>query len=144
VPADVGISVENLAELRRILRKAEDVDRLGEFRRVLKDAAETVAGEARERVPVRSGRARKSIRAGVSGAKAVVIGGKKSVPYYGWLDFGSRTPVTGNPRSVGPWKGSGAGPSEGRFIYPAISEKRGQVVRELEQKMKHVLKGAGL
>jgi hypothetical protein len=58
-----------------------------------------------------------------------VSGGKRSVPYYGWLDFGSRTPIRGRPRSVGPWKGTGAGPKKGRFLYPAIDRNADNIRR---------------
>jgi hypothetical protein len=100
---------------------------VAEVRDGLKKAAGIVANEAQSRVPVRSGAARASIRATAAGNKAYVVGGKARVPYYGWLDFGSRRPVSGNPRSRGPWSGSGVGPPKGRFIYAAIDAKERQV-----------------
>ena len=39
-------------------------------------------------MPVKSGRARASVKSGVSGNNAYVQSGKKAVPYVGWLDFG--------------------------------------------------------
>lgn len=116
---DVGVEVSGLKELRKALRDA-DPALAKELSRRLKTAADMVATDAKGRVPVQSGRARGSIRPSVSGNKAYVVGGKAKVPYYGWLDFGSRRPTTGNLRSRGPWAGSGRGPKEGRFIYPAI------------------------
>jgi HK97 gp10 family phage protein len=123
----VEIRVEGLAELRKAFRKIGDTDSLAEVRDGLKKAAGIVANEAQSRVPVRSGAARASIRATAAGNKAYVVGGKARVPYYGWLDFGSRRPVSGNPRSRGPWSGSGVGPPKGRFIYAAIDAKERQV-----------------
>jgi HK97 gp10 family phage protein len=125
----VGIKVEGLSQLNRALKAIDAMDERKELRVALKAAAEVVAQDAQRRTPVRSGRARGSIRAGVTTKGAYVAGGKKSVPYYGWLDFGSRSPRSGNPRSVGPWRGSGTGPKEGRFIYPALRSKYDEVVR---------------
>ena len=121
------IRVTGLADLRRDLRRAGDMENLRELREGLRDAADVVAQEARTRVPVRSGAARDSIRATAGGNTAYVKGGKARVPHYSWLDFGSRTPNRGNPRSVGPWSGTGAGPTGGRFIYPAIDAKEREV-----------------
>lgn len=126
--ADVTIRVEGLAELRRALTRLGDIEARGDLRDGLKEAAGIVAREARSRVPSRTGRAAASVRPVAGGNKAYVAGGKKAVPYYGWLDFGSRTPRMGNARSVGPWTGSGKGPSKGRFIYPALDAKERQVV----------------
>ena len=118
-----GVRVEGMRELRRALRTAQDTDALRELREGLRDAAAVVVRDAKGRVPSRSGRARDSIRATAGGNSAYVKIGKARVPYAAWLDFGSRTPNSGNPRSVGPWAGSGAGPRGGRFIYPAIEAK---------------------
>ena len=137
------IRVEGLGQLRRALRQVEDPAPLGELRQGLKQAADIVATEAKRRIPSRSGRARSAVRAVSSGNQALVVGGKKNVPYYGWLDFGSRTPVTGNPRTVGPWSGSGTGPSGGRFIYPAIEAKERQVVDAIDDAVGAVLRKAG-
>jgi len=66
----------------------------------MKKLAEIVAVRARAKVPVgagpqtahstsgKPGAARASIRPVMAGGGAAVIGGRKSVPYYGWLDFG--------------------------------------------------------
>ena len=127
---NAGINVEGLKEFRRDLKKI-DPELVKELRTELLSIATEIALETRQRVPTGpTGRARASVRAGVSGNNAYVAGGKASVPYYGWLDFGGRTPVTGNPRSVGPWKGSGPGPRSGRYIYPTIVRNK----RDIEQK----------
>jgi hypothetical protein len=128
-----------LADLRRALRKAEQVDNLGQLRDGLKKAANIVADDAKSRVPVRSGAARGSLRATAGGNRAYVVGGKAKVPYYGWLDFGSRSPRTGNPRSVGPWAGSGTGPAKGRFIYAALDDRERQVVEAVSDAVNDAL-----
>lgn len=121
--------MEGLAELRRDLRKAEKVEDAAELRAGMKKAANVVAVETRSRMPVKSGMAQNSVRAVSGGNKAYVVGGRAKVKYYGWLDFGSRSPISGRRRSVGPWKGSGRGPKEGRFIYPAIKAKQDDVTK---------------
>lgn len=137
------IRVEGLAELRRALRQVDDPDALPELRAGLKDAAEVVARDARGRVPSRTGRARDSIRATAGGNRAFVVGGKARVPYYGWLDFGSRRPISGRPRSVGPWSGSGVGPDKGRFIYPAIDANETQIARICEEAISKAMRRLG-
>ena len=141
---NVEIRVEGLAGLRRALKEAEQIERRNELRDGLKAAADAVAKDAKRRVPVRSGAARDSLRATAGGNRAYVVGGKARVPYYGWLDFGSRSPVQGNPRSRGPWAGSGTGPAKGRFIYPALDAREAQVVRLVEHAVSEVLRKAGL
>jgi hypothetical protein len=126
---NASIQIEGLAEFRRDLKKIDD-QLVKELRVDLLAIAKEIAKETQRRVPERTGSAKRSIRAGVSGNNAYVAGGKKAVPYYGWLDFGSRTPRRGRSRQTGPWKGSGAGPKGGRFIYPTIAANR----REIEQK----------
>ena len=136
MPAEV--QVQGLAAFRRGLKQIDPAlqkELRGEFLQI----GERVATGARARVPQgKTGRAAGSIRAGVSGNNAYVQGGKSTVPYYGWLDFGARTPVSGRPRSVGPWKGSGVGPKRGRFIYPAIDENRQHIEQASANAMERV------
>jgi hypothetical protein len=137
------IRVEGLGQLRRALRQIDNPDALGQLRDGLKAAAEIVAADARNHMPSRTGRAKSSVRAVASGNQALVIGGKATVPYYGWLDFGSRTPVHGNPRSVGPWRGSGQGPPAGRFIYPAIERNERRIVHAVGEAVEDTIRKAG-
>ena len=135
-----SVRVEGLAELRRDLRRAERTDDLRELRDGLRSAADIAAQETRSRVPQRSGRARDSIRATAGGNRAFVVGGKARVPYFGWLDFGSRNPKTGQSRSTGPWAGSGTGPNGGRFIYPAIEAKDHQIAEAVSEAIEAALR----
>ena len=137
--ARAEIRVEGLAELRRALKNAEQVDDMADLRDGLKRAAGVVARDAQGRVPSRTGRARGSVRAVSGGNKAYVAGGKKAVPYYGWLDFGSRSPRSGQSRSTGPWANSGKGPKRGRFIYPAITAKEREIVHLVQQAVSQAL-----
>lgn len=124
-----GVDAVGLKEFRRGLNRI-DPELTKQLRRELLEIGQDVANDARMTVPVgRTGRARGSVRAGVSGNNAYIAGGKATVPYFGWLDFGSRTPRSGRPRSVGPWKGTGPGPYKGRFIYPAIARNQSNIER---------------
>lgn len=114
-----GIKIEGLKELRRMVGKLPEV-KTG-LRQDFLALGKKIASDAASRVPKKSGRAASSLRAGVSGNNAYIAGGKANVPYFGWLDFGSREPIVGNLRSQGPWLDSGKGPTGGRFIYPAIA-----------------------
>lgn len=116
--ASAGIQVEGLKELRKSIARLPEVK--DGLRQDFLAIGKTIAKDAASAVPKKSGRAAGSIRAGVSGNTAYVAGGKKVVPYFGWLDFGSRTPRSGVARTKGPWKKSGKGPARGRFLYPAI------------------------
>jgi HK97 gp10 family phage protein len=140
------IRVDGLKELRRDLRAADrKVDR--KLATKLKRAAEIVAADARDRVPTgpgAGGHAADSIKAGVSGPKAFVKGGGDAVPYYGWLDFGTRSPNTGQPRSVGPWAGTGKGPAEGRFVYPAIEANSEEVTNQVRKAVDEALNEVNL
>lgn len=137
------IRVHGLAELRKALRQIEDAEGLREVREGLKRGADIVAREAKTRVPSRTGTTASSIRATAGGNRAFVVGGKAKVPWYGWLDFGSRTPRTGNARTAGPWKGSGKGPRKGRFIYPALDARESDVAREVEEGLVDAIRRAG-
>lgn len=137
------IRVEGLAELRKALKKAERVDTSVELRRGLKEAAGIGADEAKRRARGFSSRAADTIRPLSGGNRAFIAGGKAALPWYGWGDFGSRTPVSGNPRSVGPWAGSGRGPTGGRWIYPAIEAKERQIVDRAAEAVFHALRSAG-
>lgn len=133
------IRVEGLAELRRDLTRAGQMDARGDLRDGLKAAADIVAVKARGNASQFSQRASDSIRATAGGNRAFVVGGRSSLPWYGWADFGSRTPVSGRPRSVGPWAGSGKGPAKGRFIYPAIDSTESAVVAAVARSVSNAL-----
>jgi hypothetical protein len=137
------IGIEGLAETRSALRQMGDADKLVEVRDALKVAAGIAAADARGRVPSRSGTAAGSIRPLAGGNTAYVAGGTAGVPYYGWLDFGSRRPVRGNPRSRGPWAGSGKGPHKGRFIYPAIDARSADISEAVGGGIDKLIRKAG-
>jgi hypothetical protein len=124
--AGAEVRVTGLIETRNKLRKL-DPSLKQVLPKELRGIADFVAKEARQKVPTRSGAAAASIRSRSSQTTATVVAGKKKVPYYGWLDFGTRNPRAGQARSVGPWAGTGQGPKGGRFIYPVIKRNRKRI-----------------
>lgn len=71
----VYANVSGLREIRRDLISADK--RYGpELRKVLKETAEIVASDARMDIPVLTGKAKKSLKAGTSGAASVIRGGQ--------------------------------------------------------------------
>lgn len=126
MPGKGVVDSSDIAKLRRSLN-AIDKNLTKEFRKEFLVIGQEIASDARAAVPSKSGRAAGSIRAGMSGNNPYVAGGKKSVRYYGWLDFGSRKPKSGRKRSVGPWAGTGKGPKRGRFIYASVYRNRKKI-----------------
>jgi hypothetical protein len=120
-----AVRVEGLAELRKSLGDIGGKPLQKHFRnRMLKVGESVVAPAIREKIPVKTGRSRASIKAGVSGNKAYVQGGKATVPWFGWLDFGGTLkPVGGRKNTI-----VRARPKGGRYIYPTIHEKQPQIV----------------
>lgn len=137
------IQITGLKELRSKLKALEDTANSRQVKNALMDAADYVATRVRQKVPHRSGRAAASVAAFAQLNRAGVKGGG-SVPYYGWLDFGSRRPVYGNPRSVGPWSGSGTGPARGRYIFPTVDEQSDRIVEMTANGLEQVIRDAGL
>jgi hypothetical protein len=129
-----------IKEIRRGLLKS-DKQLAPEIRKVFKATAEIAASEARSRMvsdgAVLSGVAKKSIKAGTSGANATIRGGtneKGKVPYYGWLDFGGTIRPRGTPivRDVIKTPGNRW---NGRYIYPAMRDKVEEAARFLNDRI---------
>lgn len=134
-----AVSVEGLAELRRALGKID-----GELPKVLRakliPIGKRIADRARGMVPVRSGRAAASVRSGVSGNRAYVQGGKASVPYYGWLDYGGTLrPSGGRRNTITRPKIAG-----GRYLFPAIEAMASQTARAAADAFEDTARQAGL
>lgn len=121
-----AIAVEGLVELRKALLEAGGLPLQKKLRARFLKIGQEVAAEAKTHVPVKTGRARDSIRAGASGTTAYVAGGKSTVSYYGWLEYGGVLKPTGNRRNTisRPRKPGG------RYLYPAIEKKRDRIQSE--------------
>lgn len=129
------IRVQGLAEFSRNLKKL-DSDLPKALRIALNDAADVVVGEARPRVPRRSGRAAASIKARSTRTAARVQEGGRRAEYMPWLDFGGRV---GRNRSVRrPFI------KEGRYIYRAYFDNSSRFQAVLEQALIDVARSAGI
>lgn len=115
---EIGTALDNLPEEIDKRLKAE-----------LTAVAEMIAVGARGRMPTDTGHAKSSVVAGVAGPWPFVKGGGSVAPYYGWLEYGTRRPRRGRPRSVGPWANTGQGPADGRFVGPEIAEQHDEFVK---------------
>ena len=130
-----GVKVEGLDQLRRDLRKV-DKDLPKEVGKAGKAAADIVAQAAKRRIPSKTGKTARAMRAKVSYGGGAVVFGNARVPYAGWLDFGGKRP---RDRGI-----SRTPLHEGRFVYPALEANRDRVVREYADAVDDVLRKADL
>lgn len=135
------IEIEHLRELQAAL-KAADGESQKQIRVVFNQAADVVAGGARRRLPVRSGRARGSIKPLSQQRLAKVVAGSGRVPYYGFLDFGNA-----------PGRGRGVGRGDthprrfvpgGRYLYPSWDANRRSILDAMAAGIVAVAETAGL
>lgn len=131
------IKIEGLREFVRDLKKI-DSD-LPKMVRVANNmAADVVVGYARPRVPSRSGRARRSVKAKSTRTKVRVVGGGNRARHYPWLDFGGKV---GRNRSVSrPFR------KDGRYIYKGyfLSRDSGEFQEVLTKALLDVARQAGV
>lgn len=134
--AQSEIRVEGLRELGSSLRKAGN-GLQNDLKAAHKASADIVVREAKSRAPVKTGRLRDSLKSLASVRNARISGGKKTVPYYGWIDFGGTIAPKGTAIKRTYLK-------EGRIMYPAISAKRDEIVNKYERQVREILRKAGL
>lgn len=130
-----AVKIEGLREFQRNLR-ALDRELPKALRVAFNGAADLIVDEARPRIPVRSGRARASVKARSTQTSARVVGGSRRVPYYPWLDFGGRV---GRRNSV-----SRAFLPRGRYIYAAYDRRRPEFEDGMRDAIVTVARQAGL
>src|SRR5687768_4345918 len=121
--AGEAIRVEGLKELRQALGQIGGPPLQKNLRSRFKKVGDEVAADIRPTVPAKSGRARQSLRSGVSGNKAYIQAGGTAAPYFGWLDWGGDLkPTGGRKNTIRRQRRPG-----GRYIYPGIDRKRGRI-----------------
>lgn len=131
---DATIHVKGLKEYQKALRNIDKS--LGpELRKGLNEVAEIVAKTARPLVPVRSGRAVASIKAGSTQRGANLKVGGNAAPHFLWLDFGGRV---GRNKSVKRPFIPG-----GRYVYPSLKAKRDEAIAKLEEVLDRLAKQEG-
>jgi len=134
MPNDATLKVDGIRDLQKALRQ---IDRAmaKELAAGLAEAADIVAGAARRKVPVRTGRAAASIKTRKSQRTAALAVGGNKAPYYGWLDFGGHV---GRAKSVKrPFLRTG------RYIYPTLADKADEVRAKVDEVMARLATDAG-
>jgi Bacteriophage HK97-gp10, putative tail-component len=132
-----ALKVDGLAQFSRNLRKL-DADLPKQLRVALNTAAQQLVDDARPRIPTRTGKARKSLRAASTRTAVRIRAGGRRAPYYPWLDFGGKV---GRNKSV-------ARPfyKDGRFIYKSYRDltRAGTFQATLSQALLGVVRSAGI
>lgn len=129
------IKVKGMVELQRALKDL-DGESQKEIRVVLNRVAETVAQGAARRVPVRTGRARASLRAKSSQRETKVSGYGRKAPYGPWLDFGGKV---GRDKSLRRPFVHG-----GRYLYPTLAAQRPNLVKAITEGLEELMQRKGL
>jgi hypothetical protein len=128
--AQPAIRIEGGRELRRAFREAGDD--MSDLKDLHKRLADDVAGTAKTKVPVRSGRLQRSIRgSGTKTAARIRAGnnrksGPTSVPYAGPIHFG--------------WGARGIRPQP--FLYEALDDRRDEVVDAYNRQVREIIRKA--
>lgn len=130
-----AVRIEGLAEFNRALRRM-DKDAPKALRLAMNDSANIIVGWARPRIPRRTGRAARSVKAQSTRTLARVVGGGARVPYYPWLDFGGRTGRDGTAQR--PFQ------TRGRYIYEGYFQNRRLFTQTLEKSLRQIVTDAGL
>lgn len=132
---EAAIRIEGLKEFTKAL-KALDSDLPKMVRLALNKAAGVVVDYGRARIPRQSGRAAATIRPRSTRTAVRVIEGSNRAPYVPWLDFGG---AVGRQKSV-----KRRFYSEGRYLYPALTDEKDAIKAALESALTSVVEAAGL
>lgn len=136
------IEIQHLRDLQRALKDGGEGAQK-KLRVVFNEAAETVIGGARSRVPRGdTGKARASLKPRSGQREAMVVGGGNKAPYFGFLEFGNK--VHGG-------HGVGRGDSVprkfvqgGRYIYPSWAANRKSILVGLADALTELARESGL
>lgn len=129
------IKIEGLAEFNRDLKKlGSDLPKA--LRLAHNEAAQLIVNYAAPRVPRKTGKAARTVKAKSTRTESRVSGGSARASYYPFLDYGGR---------VGPRK-SVKRPflKEGRYLYPALAANYDRFAALLEEKLIDVAREAGV
>lgn len=132
-----AIKIQGLREFQKSLKKL-DKDLPKALRIAFNEAADSVAADARRRVPKRSGRAAGSIRSRSTQVSVRITEGGSRAPYMPWLDFGGRV---GRKRRV-----QRTFLKDGRYLYASYFKRRdsGEFQEDLQKALIKVATEAGL
>lgn len=130
-----AIKIDGLAQFVRNLKKL-DADLPKALRVGFNDAAQIIIDYAKPKVPHRSGKAARTIKARSTSSSVRVSEGGKSAPYMPWLDFGGRV---GRHKSIRrPFF------KEGRFLYAGLNANYDKVHDAVEAALLDAARSAGV
>lgn len=129
------IKITGLRDLQAALKEL-DGESQKLLRTTLNEVAEGVAAGARRRVPVKTGKARASVKAASSQREARVKGGGAKASYYPWLEFGGKV---GRKHSVRRPYVAG-----GRYIYATYAANRDGIMKGLDTAVGRLIDQTGL
>ncbi|HEX6969406.1 MAG TPA: HK97 gp10 family phage protein [Micromonosporaceae bacterium] len=134
-----AVKVEGLRELSRNLKKIGP-DMPKALRLGLNKVADLVVQDAKPRVPTRTGRAAKTLRAASTRTASRIRAGGKRAPYYPWLDFGGTITRGGRGTISRPFY------KDGRYIYKSLADLRtsGKFEQTLTDSLLDVIRQAGI
>lgn len=135
MPIVDAVQIAGLAEFRRSLRALGPAAPKA-LRVAGNQAAALVVDTARPRVPTRSGRAAKSIKARSTQSAVKIASGGRTAPYMPWLDYGGK--VGRNDTAKRPFV------ADGRYVYPAYHAVKGQFEGLLRTALQTIADEAGL
>lgn len=129
------IKIDGLKAFSRNLRTL-DSELPKALRVALNESAAVITDFAKPRVPKRTGRAQRSLKAKSTRTAVRVSGGGNRAPHYPWLDFGGKV---GPARSIErPFM------KDGRYIYEGYFRNKDEFVKVLEEALLRVAKQAGV
>lgn len=117
-----AVEVHGAKELRKALQRMGDD--LADFTALHRELAEMVAGAARSRAPVLSGKLAGSVKGKGSKTRARVTAGSRLVPYAGPIHFG--------------WPRHNISPQP--FLYDALDSRKREVVSRYEDRVGDLVK----
>lgn len=116
--------------------KQIDADLPKGMRIALNTVATTLVEKVRPQFPLKSGRARKSVRASSTRTAARVSMGGSRAPHTPWLDFGGRVGIRGSVEREFI--------KRGRYLYPTLDAMQPEIEQQLQDAVRGVAESAGL
>lgn len=129
------ITIDGLAQFAKSLKQMDSNLPKG-LRIAFNGVANIVIDDARPRIPRRTGRAAKSLKAKSTRTAVRISAGGTRAPYFPWLDFGGAGP--NNRPAPRPFY------TDGRFVWKSFADKRPEVQAALEKALAGVAESAGL
>lgn len=146
------VKLEGFAELSKALKAAGDGAEK-EFREELKNSSTmfAITADARRRQAAATGRNLKrpsrstgqsaaAVRVSATAKGVYLIGGKASVPYYGWVEFGGALKPSGRRHNTQRRDFI----KRGRSLYPAIEQHKPAIKGVALDAMENIKQKAGL